>query len=83
MELGEFVRAHRIRLGLTQSDVVRLARSKVLSQSNLSRIETGGQLPTLSQVRALERVLRLSDEDLLDLVRLAPHHPVERGAIPA
>lgn len=54
IELGELLRAIRKRSGLSGPD---LARRLHVSQSKVSRIETGRQVPTLDDVQAIFAVL--------------------------
>src|SRR5262249_40977852 len=54
----------RLHLGLTQTLLA--ARARPMSSSDVSRIETGRQVPYPGQRRRLARALRLAPEELLD-----------------
>jgi tetratricopeptide (TPR) repeat protein/transcriptional regulator with XRE-family HTH domain len=86
---GEQVRAHRIRLGLTQEDLAAAAR---LSVRAISKLETGRTAPRLSTARLLADALGLTGtgrDDLTRLARLArlaagePVEPVHASAVAA
>lgn len=58
VEFGEKLQSFRKRLGLSQSS---LAGRAGLSDSSISRIESGGRNPTKKRIRALASVLNLSE----------------------
>ncbi|MFI0937565.1 helix-turn-helix domain-containing protein [Streptomyces sp. NPDC021020] len=64
-ELGRLVRDRRAELGLSQTD---LADRCGMKQPQISRLETGGTVPTLPLLRRLARAL---DSDLT--ISLTPH----------
>jgi len=63
-ELGQAVRARRLELGMSQTE---LAERAGMTQSAVSRLEAGGTIPTIG---VLERLATALSADLV--VRIAP-----------
>ena len=66
--LGKKLQLIRIRLGLTQSELIkRLAdKNEVLYPSSISLIERGGREPSLLVLLAYSKLARVSINDLVD-----------------
>ena len=61
------MRARRLELGLSQRAVAGRAR---VANSDLSRFETGRATPYEAQAQRIARVLKLSADELVDIVKL-------------
>lgn len=69
VELGKIIRSARQAKGLSQSDLGRAAGySDSSAFVTVSRIETGGALPSLSGFVALARVLGLDAAEVVDVL---------------
>jgi len=55
--VGEAIQAARLRAGLTQVELAAKAR---ISQTHLSRLESGRKAPSLGSLRRLARLLKLN-----------------------
>jgi transcriptional regulator with XRE-family HTH domain len=78
MQIGSYVRAKRIALGLSQEE---LATELGVKHQHVSRIELGDATPSLETLLALSRILGVSTDYLLTGHEQAP--PDVAGAIRA
>jgi transcriptional regulator with XRE-family HTH domain len=72
--MGDWIRAHRARLGLTRRAAVRAGAvpPAPLTPTLLADFECGDRLPTLARLPALGRALGVSPRELADWILLAP-----------
>jgi transcriptional regulator with XRE-family HTH domain len=61
--IGKKVKDARVRLGLSQSD---LAKNAKTSLTTINRLEKGHQFPHLATLREVAKVLGISENDILD-----------------
>jgi len=80
--MGDWIRAHRARLGLTRRAAVRAGAvpPAPLTPTLLADFECGDRLPTLARLPALGRALGVSPRELADWILLAPRLEAALGA---
>jgi hypothetical protein len=72
--MGDWIRAHRARLGLSRREAVRAGAvpPAPLTPTLLADFECGDRLPTLARLPALGQALRVTPCELADWILLAP-----------
>ena len=81
--MGDWIRAHRARLGLSRRAAVRAGAvpPAPLTPTLLADFECGDRLPTLARLPALGRALGVSPRELADWILLAPRLEAALGAL--